>query len=235
MRTKIILCLLILSYLLPNILLSEELEGNCDGDVEFDWNNFERMLYRGQYEFTDRRIQTSSNDTNYLIKIMCYSGLPYMGKVYLDTLQPAIREVNYWDREYIVETTNYLKRTSEKLSYVINIKISKFNITFDEAKKVNMYIVDALTGDTVVSHSFPKPPTRMDTLLIGYKATDTLNEARFRKMYAEAIVNGDYVEWEKPLATSSLDYVLPQGTYFVYFINTDDRKLRWAEQITINE
>lgn len=194
------------------------------------------------------------NDTFYTIKMICICGVPYRGELYIDTLQPTIRRVNYWSRGHLFRAGGDL--LTGKIKFLQDIKITNTSITFECANAVTVHIVDILAGVRVLSHNFSKPITSIDTIKLGGEtyissnsiiSIDTAKTVEGRLVsysnswleeQEESLYGGDveqltdYILLEIPEETSYLNISsLPSGTYFAYFVNTIDGKLRWVEKI----
>jgi hypothetical protein len=144
MKSKIILTL-ILVYLTSNLLFGYDRS---------------RMLY-GKFDGeTNELIKVKHNDLLIDVKIFCYDGVPYKGEVFQAEIQ---EEVNYWNKEHLIQTGKELSQ-GVPLRFLLHIKIEDTYISFEDVNKINMYMVNALTGDTSLMYAFPKPITRIDTL-----------------------------------------------------------------------
>jgi len=173
-------------------------------------------------------VMHNEDGTSYSIKVYTFDGVPYKGEVYLDSNQQPI-EVSYWCKNDLYQNKESFEIT--KVSKILPlVEITNNVISFKDVKEISMFVVDAFTGDTVFTYDFPKP------------ATEVLRLNRHKMTLAERIqiaeITGDdplliVVEREFPTERSSVNYSLPYDgrTYFVYFINTDDGKLRWVQEV----
>jgi hypothetical protein len=219
MKNRVLLCLFVALCINSNSLATQLLPG---------------LLYEPYPGGESTKLMTSvRNDTTYTIRINCYDGVPYSGAVYLDTLSSAIKSVSYWDSSVLVQNNIYSVRNHNRnVHFLMDITIADSVVSFKDAREVSMYIVDALTGDTVITHNFPKHAVTVQTMQIRGGHTPMELKIMENKYGAEAVASGK-VEREIPLEISTYNYSLPQGIYFAYFIDIYDttRALYWVEKI----
>jgi len=217
MKNKVILCLILLCItsnmysqwfpLLPPL--------PSHSDV------LDRYLYTPGTGISNDWLVASINDTIYFLKVTSFERTPIKGEFYLDMLSSPVKTINYWDSINVAELT--VTQASERMS-VIPVLFTDSSISFQATDKISMYIINAFTGDTTYSYDFPQP----------FTATTRMNTTNW--------TSEDIELWEKITkrratdnflrpGTVFINYVLPAGTYFTYFVGTDDGLLRWVEKI----
>ena len=236
MKNKIFILYLHLTLF---VIMSNLLFAHSDNDCT--WNHFDRMMYKGLEGETNMLINIERNDTVYNVNIICYDGIPYKGQV----LQTPMKEINYWNKSHLVQT-GIEYSAGIPMRHLLDIKIEDTLVSFRDVNVINMYMVDALTGDTTFTHTFPKPITMftmLDTVVNGGGYIECDGEVEFNTSEVNRLkqmllydghidpVTGNIVmEWTD--VVSSVSYLpLPSGIYFAYFVNADDGKLRWVEKI----
>ena len=193
---------------------------------------FDMSVYRNLYRpyingMSVEWMTYNRNDTNYSIKVIGYDGVPFRGEVFSDTNLLPIAMVNYWDSCYLVQNNLDFETTKRR----VYLKWCDFNdtmISISDDQQISLYIVDAFSGDTILVKHFPQPT--LDTHMV---RTDLLSP--WDKERLLTIHNIDASPDRIPSIGSSdvlsVNFILPKGVFWAYFINTSDRELRWVEKV----
>ena len=218
MKTKLLLSL-ILSLCLSINLTSQKL----------DWYQDQSELwYRPSTGYSSVGYEQEINSAlTYHVRVFCYDWVPYKADIYIDTNQLPVSSVTFWDSSHIIDNGTAVFN-AKSWQPIHGISIEDTLITIRDLNQISLFVVNCLTGDTVVSNVFPEPDK--DSLFVKTKKLSDEEKERFSIQYGNDFTQ-DIAMVYVPKSEFSISYSLPTGRYFAYLVNTCDGRLRWIQPI----
>jgi len=119
--------------------------------------------------------------------------------------------------------TYLLQTTNTSFTPLYRISLTDTGVSILDIKQLSMYIVESITGDTVINHAFPEP--ELGSILVNISHLTDQERERHASWHGTDF-SDDFALFTVPKSEVTLSYSLPRGIYFAYIVNTSDGQLR---------